>query len=697
MIPKKGKWRDAGRESTRTIGNLKPARFGPTPIIVDACSQLHLWLSNKSIHRGTKESEMRSRAWACAVTVAALLCLAAACAAAQEGADWPPIPPEDLELKDNPASPGSSAMVLLKREVRNDIKKYWETYYRIKIFTEKGLAYGNIEIPFVPKSVEVDQIAARVIQPDGRILPFTGPIYEKTLARRRRTRVMAKTFTLPEVQPGVILEYRFRARFKMGGTSSGPWVVQEELFVREAQLELHTDADSLRALPRSLPEGAEMQVDGKGVRRATLRNLPPFESEPFMPPENSLKMRFQMVYPRVFYGVHPLSLWRESFNNYIGKTKDYEPFVREVVAAGDSDEVKLRKLYTAVQERIRNLSYEETYTKKERKREGMKERRAAKDVWRLGYGESVEIVMLFAGLCRAAGFTADPVMVAQRDDKLYDSDIPLIDQLDWYLVAVDTPSGPTYFDPGVRFAPNGWVTWPSQGVYGVRMTPERVLDLQIPLLPPERNTRHRQAAVTLQADGSALVDLVTSYSGEHAVERRNDFFDLTKEERERNLRKELEDSFPDARIRHVAWDGMDDASEKAVVTVQFELPALGQILGSRLIVPTTLFAGSSAFPAWKRVHPVYLARSVNLTTDVRLVAPPGYQLEHLPGPSYQMASFGEYGVVVEQDAAAVLSRGRVTTRAVVVQPANYVVVKRFYDAAAASNQSHLVFRKPASE
>ncbi|MGH9576660.1 MAG: hypothetical protein ACRD3R_04405, partial [Terriglobales bacterium] len=44
------------------------------------------------------------------------LALAAFPLLAQEQIPWPPVPPADLALRDNPAQPGASAMILLKKE-----------------------------------------------------------------------------------------------------------------------------------------------------------------------------------------------------------------------------------------------------------------------------------------------------------------------------------------------------------------------------------------------------------------------------------------------------------------------------------------------------------------------------------------------------------------------------------------------------
>src|SRR5450755_2148722 len=69
--------------------------------------------------------------------------------------DWPPIDPSELALKDNPASPGSLAMVLYREEIVNNKDFTQDYYYRIKIFTEDGKKRAAVEIPFVKGYVDV--------------------------------------------------------------------------------------------------------------------------------------------------------------------------------------------------------------------------------------------------------------------------------------------------------------------------------------------------------------------------------------------------------------------------------------------------------------------------------------------------------------------------------------------------------------
>jgi hypothetical protein len=85
---------------------------------------------------------------------------------------WQPINPDDLAMKDNPAQPGSDAMILYRENFENekyvDVDgSYVDDYVRIKVFTDKGVRWGDVEIPFFKDSSEVEGMNARTIRPDG--------------------------------------------------------------------------------------------------------------------------------------------------------------------------------------------------------------------------------------------------------------------------------------------------------------------------------------------------------------------------------------------------------------------------------------------------------------------------------------------------------------------------------------------------
>jgi hypothetical protein len=124
------------------------------------------------------------------------------------GDDWLPVPPEDLALKDNPAQPGAHAMILYRDSEVNSKEASDKEYIRIKIFTEQGGSEANVQIPFLKGLSDIKDIRARTIQPDGTVTNFKGEIFDKLVVKMSGAKVLSKTFTLSDVHPGSIIEYK---------------------------------------------------------------------------------------------------------------------------------------------------------------------------------------------------------------------------------------------------------------------------------------------------------------------------------------------------------------------------------------------------------------------------------------------------------------------------------------------------------
>src|SRR5580765_1152156 len=64
--------------------------------------------------------------------------------------DWQPISPEELKMTSVPEAPGAAAVILYRQVDRDDSSRdsHQYNYLRIKILTEEGRKYGDVEIPF---------------------------------------------------------------------------------------------------------------------------------------------------------------------------------------------------------------------------------------------------------------------------------------------------------------------------------------------------------------------------------------------------------------------------------------------------------------------------------------------------------------------------------------------------------------------
>jgi len=107
------------------------------------------------------------------------LCLILRPSFALASEDWLPIMPEELKMTSEPNAPGAPAIYLYRQVDRNDLTFYEFNYYRIKIFTEEGRKYADIEIPFVKNFTNIRNIEARSIHPRRHSHEFLWPDLRK--------------------------------------------------------------------------------------------------------------------------------------------------------------------------------------------------------------------------------------------------------------------------------------------------------------------------------------------------------------------------------------------------------------------------------------------------------------------------------------------------------------------------------------
>ena len=127
---------------------------------------------------------------------------------------WKPVDPAHLTLKAAAVEKDADAEALLWEVYINTASDSGTDFIhlvRVKIFTERGKERGGkINIPYL-SGVSVRDIAGRTIKPDGTIIELKkDAIFDRELVKAGRLKLKAKSFALPGIEPGAIIEYRWR-------------------------------------------------------------------------------------------------------------------------------------------------------------------------------------------------------------------------------------------------------------------------------------------------------------------------------------------------------------------------------------------------------------------------------------------------------------------------------------------------------
>src|SRR5258708_3533710 len=285
------------------------------------------------------------------------------------GDEWQPITQEELRMTIEPKAPGAHAIILYRQIDRDDSNSrtpHEFNYVRVKIFTEEGRKNANVEIPFVKENESIHSIKARTIRPDGTIVNFDGKVYEKEIVKARGFKFLAKTFTLPDVQPGSIIEYHYSTDFHEYRIFDAHWTLSEELFTKRGKYSLKPYAQfALRwSWPNGLPDGTPPPAKQGDIIRMDSENIPAFLIEDDMPPEDTMKFKVDFNYTDGNLETDPEKFWKkrgkklnDEVEGFAGKRKAMEEAVAQIVSPSDTPEAKLQKIYARVPQR-RNTSFE---------------------------------------------------------------------------------------------------------------------------------------------------------------------------------------------------------------------------------------------------------------------------------------------------------------------------------------------------
>ncbi len=621
-----------------------------------------------------------------------------------------PVSPDELKMTSEPLAPGAPAIILYRQVDRNDNSStgHEDNYYRIKILTEEGRKYANVEIPFVKGFDDVANLKARTIKPDGSIINFDGQVFEKELVKVRGAKYLAKTFTLPDVQVGTIVEYLYTVNFLTEFIPASHWILSEELFTKKAQFSLRPysgTASNQYGVSWSwqhLPPGTTAPTQGKGdVVRMEASNIPAFQVEDHMPPVNELKSRVDFAYERGGAYKDQDLFWKRIGNDrnaqlesFVGKRKAMEQAVAQIVSPNDSQDVKLRKIYDRVQQ-IRNKTYELRKTEQEEKREKEKTDENVEDVWKRGYGNGVQLTWLFLALARAAGFEAYGCWVSDRKEYFFTPAMMQSAKLDVNVVLVKLNGKDVYLAPGAAFTPFGLLPWWETGVPGLRLDKDGGTWIQTTLPQASESRIERVGKLRLSETGDLEGKLTVTYIGQEALNRREEERHADEVARKKSLEQHVTSLIGvPAEAELTNQPDWTDSETPLVAEFNLKVPAWASNAGKRVVTPAVLFsaADKGLFERENRVHPIYFEYPHERLEDVTIELPTGWQVGSVPPPHDQNEKVVSYSLKVEPGPGTVRLTRNLTIDIVLLDKKYYTALRNFFQGVRTSDAMQIVLQ-----
>lgn len=631
--------------------------------------------------------------------ISLLLFLGSAAASAQ---DWKPLDPAHAALKAPTIDKDADAEALFwEIRVQDEPDSYGAIqralyhYVRLKIFTERGVEqHGKVDI-FYFNRININNIAARTIKPDGTIVELKkDAIFDREVIKQSEFKFKAKNFALPAITPGCIVEYRWKesrpASLYMRLQLQREYPIQQvRYYIRPASdVLLESGAAGMRSVTFH-GQTTPFVKEPNGFSLTTASNVPAFKEEARMPPEDQVRA-WMLLYYSSRDKLVPQEYWKatgkrlhESYKGLMKVNDDVKKAAATIVADATEPEQKLQRILEFCRTKIKNvLDDTEKLTDEERKK--LKENKSPADTLNRAYGGNHDIDMLFAALALAAGFDARAINLPDRSDIFFDPNFPD----DYFLNAVDiaVKVGDKWqvFDPSSKYIPYGMLRWEQEGVQGLLADPKDLAFVTTPMSPAEKSLRKRMARLRLSEDGALEGTVRVEYTGHPAAYEKEQLDEKAPAEREEYLRAALKRRLGEVEISEIKLENVTDPFKPFAYSYKLKMSGYAERTGKRLFIQPAFFQKGIAplFSTSTRQHDIYFNYPWLEDDTINIELPEGYGLDNAESPSsFAIGQVGDYKVrlAITKDAKTLVYERTFKFEGMLFPKNTYADLKRAFD------------------
>jgi len=628
-------------------------------------------------------------------------------------------------MTSQPEVPGAAAVYLFREETTDDRLHTWNKYIRLKVLTEGGKKYANVELTQHSSSdyggYSVNDIAGRTIHPDGTIVPFTGKPMEKLVEKGQGFKAMAKVFTLPDVEVGSIIEYRYQLRYDDNYFIAPAWYIQTELYTRKAHyLWRPTDEPLLTKSERGeqvtntvawtpiLPKGFTVtqrinagtaSMDGgRSILELYIHDIAPQPDEEYMPPISSLSYRVLFYYSpyRTMeeYWKNEGKGWSKVNDKFVGPGDKVKGAVKELVGPTDTADQKLRKFYAAVM-KLENTAFSRDRSASEDKSEGLNPPKSTDDILERKRGTDDQIAQLFVAMARAAGMKAYVMSVTARDRAMFMPQYLSFSQLNDLIAIVVVDGKEVFFDPGQRYCPYGHLAWKHTWASGLRQTDAGSALAETLGEPYTASRTSRIAQLTMDEQGEMKGTVKMTWTGAPALSWRQSYLRGDSTSLNRDLRVAMEQLLANGmEIKVVGYQNADDYEQPFIVSYEVK-GRIGSSTGKRLLVPSDIFEANSRpiFAHEKREALIAFEYANTVLDTVRVTYPRNLSVESVPvSDQLQLQKFAVYALKTESTPSSFTVHREFDLGTILYKVEEYSDLRGFYTKFETKDQEPVVLK-----
>jgi len=548
--------------------------------------------------------------------------------------DWRPISPEDLSSKTPVVEPDADAEAIFWEARIDDSSDYdisTKYYVRIKIYTERGREkYSKFDIPFT-KGLKIKDLAARVIKPDGSITEINkDDIFEREIVKTSGVKIKAKSFAVPNIEPGVIVEYRYKEVIEDAGATGRRLEFQKDIPVRSFAY-YYKPYEGKEPVYRTYNfTDTKFIKDKNGYYLASKSNVPALKEEQNMPPEDMVRPWIRLGYggtvTRLLGKVELAQFIKDSSGGDVKKT------AQDLTQGAATDEERLARLYTYCQTQIANTTFDPSITDEMRVKLPKIERLS--DVIKRKQAEAPYIDMLFGAMAIALKFDARLAFIGDRSKMIISPESSVDEFLHPGAIAIKLNGEWKFYNPGTKFLPIGQLVWYEEANWAQAVSDKGYEWVQTPYTTYEASLTKRTAKFKLQDDGTLEGDVTLQMNGQPAIEYRMDHYDDSPSKLETVLTDEIKRQTSAAELTAIKVDNINDPAKPLTIQYHVKVPNYAQKTGKRLFLQPNYFdyGDTGKFASSTRKYDIFFRYPWSENDDIEIQWPAGYALDNADAP-----------------------------------------------------------------
>ncbi|HSK71090.1 MAG TPA: DUF3857 and transglutaminase domain-containing protein [Pyrinomonadaceae bacterium] len=555
--------------------------------------------------------------------------------------NWREVSQNDLQRKTSKVEPDADAEAIFW-EVRVDDSTedlVMKHYIRVKIFTERGREkYSKVDIPFM-KGIKIKDIMARVIKPDGSIVELAKTdVFEREIAKADKIKVKAKSFAVPNIETGVIVEYQYKEVILRGWANNMRMTFQHDIPIENITYYFKPSSNT-RYLTFNMSDNKFIK-DKNGFYRATMENVPAIKEETQMPPEDEVRSWLLLYYWDNLKG-DSSDFWSRAGGEIVSAFdikdtlkpgKDIKTAAAEITAGASTDDEKLAKIFDFCKTKVKNITFDTTLT--DEQKEAIKPSKSATDTYKKLQGTDDDINELFASLATASGFEARLAFGGDRSEKFFNPSQAHLSFIHFAAVAVKVGGRWKYYDPGNPFVPYGMLSWNEEDTSVLLLGYKDYITTTTPISGTDKSVAKRTGKFKLLEDGTLEGSVKIEYTGQLSYRYKMDNYKNSTTKREEDLKEAIKGQISTAELSNISIENVSDPQKPFIYQYKVRVPNYAQKTGKRLFLQPGFFeyGKNPLFSTATRKYDIYFHYPWAEEDSIEIELPKGFDLDNAERP-----------------------------------------------------------------